>query len=259
MQYSIYGLIDPSDRSIFYVGKTSNIKRRFLEHKENKYEQSPKSKRIKAIHDAYQEIEYVLLEHCETNKDAFIREVFWIEMLRKSGRLLTNASMDYEGFYFLTEHHLEGEIEVIKIEKKNEDQRGVSSEEPIKNRKENNTTQIKETSLSPFKEIKDQSSAYKSRSDFLLSYFSDAMQTGSYSEFCLAEKKLCDLINKEKGWSYQSLNSCFREGFENSTVPNLISLIRQFCYIDISASRRKYVYKRGFKEIRKLLKEIKEV
>jgi len=106
--YSIYGLVDPRDLKVFYIGKTSRSPlERFEEHIKDILGESPKQKRIKAIYDGGgHSPELVVLESgIECPKSAFTREIYWIEIFRMSGTVLTNASVDYDGVHFLTESH----------------------------------------------------------------------------------------------------------------------------------------------------------
>lgn len=109
-EYCIYGLIDPRDSKIFYIGKTSRSpKVRFDEHIEDCDGVSPKQQKIMDIFDSYKGVpDFVVLESSILGeKRAFTREVFWIEVFLSSGNRLTNASVDYGGVYFLSETHLE--------------------------------------------------------------------------------------------------------------------------------------------------------
>jgi hypothetical protein len=107
--FSIYALIDPRSCKIFYVGKTSrDPKVRYEEHINEVEGSSPKQKRIKEIYGCdYQLPDLVKLEEgIEGEKIAFTREVYWIEVFKMAGNVLTNASVDYKGTYFLTDSHL---------------------------------------------------------------------------------------------------------------------------------------------------------
>jgi hypothetical protein len=107
--YSIYALFDPRDNKIFYIGKTSRpTKIRYDEHIDEKTGNSPKQKRILEIYDDnYQLPDLVILEvGIEGAKAAFTREIYWLEIFKMSGNVLTNASVDYKGTYFLTDGHL---------------------------------------------------------------------------------------------------------------------------------------------------------
>lgn len=125
--YCVYALIDPRDSSIFYVGRTGRHPSiRLEEHLDDCIGSSPKQIRIREIQE---EIEYkktwleiglvVLENNIATEKKAFLREVFWIELLSVTGTHLENASIDYDGIHFLSTHHLEnsgssGEDQVVE-------------------------------------------------------------------------------------------------------------------------------------------------
>ena len=107
--YCIYGLIDPRDKKIFYIGKTANNPLiRFDQHMQDCEGMSPKQERIRGIYESEIGVpELVVLEdNILTDKSAFTREVFWIEMFYMVGAKLTNASIDFNGRYFLSEYHL---------------------------------------------------------------------------------------------------------------------------------------------------------
>ena len=107
--FSIYALIDPRNYKAFYIGKTSrNPKIRYEEHIDEMEGSSPKQTKIKEIYDCDCQLpDLVKLEEgIEGEKVAFTREIFWIEVFKMAGNVLTNASVDYKGTYFLTDSHL---------------------------------------------------------------------------------------------------------------------------------------------------------
>ena len=103
--FKIYALIDPLDFSVFYVGRTSQKPgTRLNKHIQDSGNQTPKGKKIKKIEEEWGTPSLVVLEqNIFSEKEAFIREVFWIEMFNKCGAALTNASIDFGGTFFLTE------------------------------------------------------------------------------------------------------------------------------------------------------------
>lgn len=106
--YSIYALVDPRDMKVFYIGKTSRApQERFEEHIQEVSGDTPKQKRLREIYDDTGLIpDFIILEDgIECNKAAFTREVYWVEIFRMAGIVLTNSSVDYEGVHFLTESH----------------------------------------------------------------------------------------------------------------------------------------------------------
>jgi len=107
--YSIYGLIDPIGNKIFYIGKTSRApSERYAEHIKETSGVTPKQKKIQEIYKAKGlPPDLVILEGgINDSKLAFTREVYWMEIFRMTGTVLTNASVDYDGVYFLTDDHL---------------------------------------------------------------------------------------------------------------------------------------------------------
>ena len=108
--FKIYGLVDPRDFKIFYVGRTAKVvARRLREHLAGDETLSLKQQRIEAIKLATDKpISVIVLEsNILTEKQAFCKEVFWMETLIKSGAELTNASVDFNGTYFLREDTIE--------------------------------------------------------------------------------------------------------------------------------------------------------
>jgi hypothetical protein len=113
---------------VFYIGKTSKEPlQRYQEHI-GIAGNTPKQLMIKEIYETTgQDPDLTVLETgILDGKSAFTREVYWIEVFRSSGTILTNASIDYNGVYFLTDDHLGskhkyGEFSFdISIEKLNE-------------------------------------------------------------------------------------------------------------------------------------------
>ena len=107
----IYGLVDPRSREVFYVGKTKkDISGRLREHLEDWEGTSPKQRYIKEVNESGKgSIDIVLLEKdIDSDKRAFTREIFWIELFAMSGAKLTNAAVEYKGTYFLADYHVDG-------------------------------------------------------------------------------------------------------------------------------------------------------
>lgn len=69
---------------------------------------SPKQERVREIYESSGgQPELVVLEsNIATDKSAFTREIFWMEIFAMVGARLTNASVDYDGVYFLADYHL---------------------------------------------------------------------------------------------------------------------------------------------------------
>ena len=115
--YKIYGLIDPRDRKIFYVGRTNKPPhQRLAEHFNELSKTSLKQQRIASIKSESSEpISYVILEsNILTEKQAFCKEVFWMEILIKAGAELTNATVDFDGTFFFREDTLENDFTLNK-------------------------------------------------------------------------------------------------------------------------------------------------
>lgn len=114
--FAIYGLIDPRNHKVFYVGRTRKpLKTRLNEHLSETDFTTLKQKRIVEIVST-SKLQALVIElegGISTEKEAFCREVFWIETMMKSGSPLTNASIDFGGTYFLREDTLEETPEVI--------------------------------------------------------------------------------------------------------------------------------------------------
>ncbi len=104
--YRVYGLVDPRDLRLFYVGRTAKkLSMRLKEHLNETESISLKQQRIKAImNETDKPITPVLLQgNILTEKQAFTREVYWMEVFLQAGAELTNASIDFDGTYFLRE------------------------------------------------------------------------------------------------------------------------------------------------------------
>ncbi|GAA5218318.1 hypothetical protein ACFSJ3_15680 [Corallincola platygyrae] len=111
--FKIYGLVDPRNNKLFYVGRTSKpVGVRLIEHLNETYKHTLKQKRISDIkRESEMPIRYVILESdITTEKQAFCKEVFWMEVFIKAGAELTNASIDFKGVYFFREDTLERKI-----------------------------------------------------------------------------------------------------------------------------------------------------
>lgn len=93
-RFIVYGLVDPRDGKLFYVGRSSSGKKRALSHFEPKsIAKSSKAKRerIRDIVSAgFERPLVVVIEDCRTSKRAIMRERVLIAELSKSNNL-TNA------------------------------------------------------------------------------------------------------------------------------------------------------------------------
>lgn len=81
--YYIYGIDDPRDLKIFYVGHTSRIDLRQAQHLEGSDMLSGLT--IREIKDAGLEPVFVKLEACVDQRSALASEVFWIDLFRCRG------------------------------------------------------------------------------------------------------------------------------------------------------------------------------
>ena len=89
MTFSIYGLIDPRDGSIFYIGRTGDLHRRTAAHCEGTDQLS--GIQVRQIKAAGFLPHVVVLEHAATFEQSCVAEIFWIELLRTRGAALKNA------------------------------------------------------------------------------------------------------------------------------------------------------------------------
>lgn len=102
-KHLIYGLRDPRDGAIRYVGKSTSGMRRPRQHsKRASSERTHKSAWIRQLRDLGLEYEIVVLEQLgsECSKDTInAREIFWIALGRESlGERLTNITAGGDGF-----------------------------------------------------------------------------------------------------------------------------------------------------------------
>ena len=96
-KFIVYGLIDPRDNVIFYVGKSCNgfkAMRRHTQPWSSKENNSPKNQRIIEIINAGFEIEYVILAEAKNRRDIEIKERLTIFRMQKQVELC-NIKMNY--------------------------------------------------------------------------------------------------------------------------------------------------------------------
>ena len=115
-KWSIYCLVDTRNQEVFYIGRTSKKPlKRLEEHLEQLKGNTPKQLKIREINDSnWGGVDIVVLEkNITSEKRAFSREVYWIEIFLSSGAGLTNAAIDFKGTYFLVdpEQNKKDEIE----------------------------------------------------------------------------------------------------------------------------------------------------
>ncbi len=89
MRYCVYGLIDPRDGSIFYVGQTSNLIARRAQHQAGTDQLS--GLKVRELRLAGVMPQLVVFERCRNETASLSAEVFWIEMLMGRGAKLLNA------------------------------------------------------------------------------------------------------------------------------------------------------------------------
>lgn len=88
LKWVVYGIVDPRDHLVFYIGYTRSIRDRKLSHKPNQNCRS--SKRISELFELGLRPNFVVLQECQDEHHALRSEVFWIEMFRSRGSQLAN-------------------------------------------------------------------------------------------------------------------------------------------------------------------------
>lgn len=86
----IYGLVDPRDRQVFYIGLTNNLYLRFKQHMLMTGENTRKQDRIQAILDARMLPWMLTLEVVDDDVSPREREIGWIQAYLNSGVELLN-------------------------------------------------------------------------------------------------------------------------------------------------------------------------
>ena len=99
----IYGLLNPLNDSLFYIGFTNKIERRLNEHKKSKYNPH-KEKIIKEIIDSGNDIDIIELDRTEliwnskySKYDHDLLEIKWIKRAKELGNDLTNMTSGGNG------------------------------------------------------------------------------------------------------------------------------------------------------------------
>ena len=93
----IYGIVDPRDRQVFYIGFTNNLYLRFKQHLLMTGDNKRKQDRIQAILDAHMLPWMLTLEVVDDNVSPREREIGWIHSYLKSGVELLNSEAAQEG------------------------------------------------------------------------------------------------------------------------------------------------------------------
>ncbi len=89
MKY-IYGLVDPRNRQICYVGQSNDPERRFHQHIST-IEETPKGVWIQELRTINALPEFILIDECEDG-EAYYLENWWILVGRRQGWPLTNGT-----------------------------------------------------------------------------------------------------------------------------------------------------------------------
>lgn len=91
----------------------------------------------------------------------------------------------------------------------------------------------------------------------LMKLFKSKVLSGQPSQFKILEQRLTLAVNQAHGWEFKSLNGIYRDGFEITYAPNVISWLRQFTACDMPAEERAEIFADGLTAIRKKLDQIK--
>lgn len=92
-KYIIYGLVDPRDRQLRYIGKSSSGFKRPKQHGDpcRLKGRSHKENWIRQLHKERLEYEIVVIQKCNDNEDLDSLEPQWISYFKKMGCPLTNC------------------------------------------------------------------------------------------------------------------------------------------------------------------------
>ena len=88
--YAIYGLIDPRDQSVFYIGMTDDVYGRFLQHLRCDGSNLMKDARIQELKDVNIMVIMSTFQLVRGLEDARKREAYWIRHYHDLGMPLTN-------------------------------------------------------------------------------------------------------------------------------------------------------------------------
>ena len=87
----VYGLRDPRDGLVWYVGRSARPRARLSGHTSSRYGNSARARWIRGLLLAGLRPELVLLETCSTEEQAFEAEAMHIEKARTTNPRLTNS------------------------------------------------------------------------------------------------------------------------------------------------------------------------
>lgn len=90
--HAIYGLVDPRDRKVFYVGQTTDVYKRFIEHISCSSSNLARNVRIIELRTLNLMVIMEVFELVEDKRKANEREVYWIKHFEQSQHPLANIT-----------------------------------------------------------------------------------------------------------------------------------------------------------------------
>lgn len=93
--YVVYALIDPRDNSIRYVGITTNVYKRFIEHIQCSSANYAKNAWMHELRAANKMVIMETLEEVETQMQAMKRETYWIQHFQMLKEPIANINQTY--------------------------------------------------------------------------------------------------------------------------------------------------------------------
>lgn len=90
MKISIYGLVDPRNNTIRYIGQAIDYNRRFSQHLSDSAD-TPKVKWISELKDSGLKPSIIILGECDESESHYL-ENWWILLGRRQGWMLTNGT-----------------------------------------------------------------------------------------------------------------------------------------------------------------------
>ncbi len=88
--YTVYALVDPRNASVYYVGVTQDVYRRFSEHLSCSDKNTEKNRWIEECIQSQIVIVMETLEHFDDAEKAYAREKYWIQHFLDLNMPLTN-------------------------------------------------------------------------------------------------------------------------------------------------------------------------